>query len=497
MQNEIIAKLTENNEKATDTPDEVEYDFDESLKKDINNTIDSAMEEIAKIISTTKGSNFEASFKCPLSFADSGTRVIIPICEALKVFLGIENEDQIADINKYIKDTITSNLDDFLANVVPTFGNEFFDRIIDYNINFKMIDLYSNLHYALGQHFLYYAALGRYSDAVEKLPIDLKFRLYRLNDLNYTIEYKKDEITSLLEEKLSELIADLKDVAKDQYTLYIKENEIIKKNFSPKVLKAIENNLIEIMPQIRQDYEEALEKYLKERFMNKFTQFFNEETDNMLKIFYQEKERLITELDKLFSEKIDDDLHEVNMKFYETYVSIFRYYKFMRTFYINETIINFFNLYTNTSITPIINQFRYDLENLTFSTIMEDINNKSQIIEKINRNEFLDKIRELMKYFELNYYNPILNPFDEYTYYPYENLLLKTRDEFLNRNKLRLLDESEDAETETKIQESKDVEETFEQIIQLVTNQLSYALSCLEYFVLYNIMLHLISHIRI
>ena len=485
-QNEIIAKLTENNEKATDTPDEVEYDFDESLKKDINNTIDSAMEEIAKIISTTKGSNFEASFKCPLSFADSGTRVIIPICEALKVFLGIENEDQIADINKYIKDTITSNLDDFLANVVPTFGNEFFDRIIDYNINFKMIDLYSNLHYALGQHFLYYAALGRYSDAVEKLPIDLKFRLYRLNDLNYTIEYKKDEITSLLEEKLSELIADLKDVAKDQYTLYIKENEIIKKNFSPKVLKAIENNLIEIMPQIRQDYEEALEKYLKERFMNKFTQFFNEETDNMLKIFYKEKEKLINELDKLFSEKIDEDLHEVNMKFYETSISIFRYYKFMTTFYINETIINFFNLYTNTSITPIINQFRYDLENLTFSTIMEDINNKSQIIEKINRNEFLDKIRELMKYFELNYYNPILSPFDEYTYYPYENLLLKTRDEFLNRNKLRLLEESEDAETETKIQESKDVEETFEQIIQLVTNQLSYALSCLEYFVLYN-----------
>ena len=100
------------------------------------------MEEIGKIISTTKGSNFEANFECTLTFSGSGSRVIRPICESLIDFLVMEQEEQITDVNKYIKDAITSNLDDFLENVIPTFGNEFFDRIIDYNINFKMIDLY-------------------------------------------------------------------------------------------------------------------------------------------------------------------------------------------------------------------------------------------------------------------------------------------------------------------------------------------------------------------
>ena len=502
-QTEILSKLTENNEKSTDTLAEVDFDLDDSLKRDITSTIETAMEEIGKIISTTKGSNFEANFECTLTFSGSGSRVIRPICESLIDFLVMEQEEQITDVNKYIKDAITSNLDDFLENVIPTFGNEFFDRIIDYNINFKMIDLYSNLHYALGQHFLYYAALGRYTDGVEKLPIDLKFRLYRLNDINYTpidlkfrlyrlndinytIEYKRDEIINLLEGKLTELIANLKNVVSDQYTLYLEKNEIIKKNFSPKILKAIEFNLVEIMPQIKQDYEEALEKYLKERFMNKFTQFFNEESDNMLKVFYEEKERLIKELDKLFSEKIDEDLHAINKQFYETYVSIFNYYKHLKTFYIPENVTDFFNVYANTTINPIVSKFRSDLENLTFTTIKEDINNKSKIIENINVTKFLDIIRDIMKYFEMHYYIPILNAFENYTYYPYETLLLITRDGILNGNKLRSLEESEDGETAKKIQESRDVEDTFEQMMQLVTNFYSNALNSLDYYELYN-----------
>ena len=60
--------------------------------------------------------------------------------------------------------------------------------------------------------------------------------------LNYTKENKKYEIINLLEEKLTEIIENLRDVAENKYTLYFKENKIIKNNFNPELLEAIDNN---------------------------------------------------------------------------------------------------------------------------------------------------------------------------------------------------------------------------------------------------------------
>ena len=74
----------------------------------------------------------------------------------------LENDEQIEKISEIIQKGIRANFDGFLENVIPSFGHEFFGRIIDYNINFKIYNLYNNLQYALGLHLLYYAAIGRY-----------------------------------------------------------------------------------------------------------------------------------------------------------------------------------------------------------------------------------------------------------------------------------------------------------------------------------------------
>ena len=441
---------------------------------------------INTIILTTRGTNFKFTFKCSYNVTAYSSQVIIPICDSLIDILSAEKEEQTEKLSIRIKTTIIENLDDFLENVIPFFGNEFFDRIIDYNINFHIIDIYSNLHYALGQHFLYYSALGKYTDEVTELPKDLKYRLYRLNDLNYTIENKKYEIINLLEEKLSEIIENLSDVAENKYTLYFKENKIIKNNFSPELLEAIDNNLVEIMPQINKIYDDALEKYLKERFLNSFTNILNEETDNMLKIFDEEKKRLKTELDFLFSEKIDEDLHEVNANLIKTLLSIIDYNKYLRTFKFPEKIATFFRLYANTSIVPLFDTFRYDLENLTFVTIYQDINNRSKNIEKINTTEFLYKCREIIKYIEDVYYNPITIPIEEYNTPSYKEKLFAKKDELLDQNKLRrLVDKEEEKRLEIERQESKDVEETFNQIYQLIIIDRNYFISCFEFYYLF------------
>ena len=498
MYNIIVSKLDEHNGKLSDSTKRENYDFDTSMKTQINGTIDLAIMGINTIILTTKGTNFKATFKCSYNTTAYTSKVIISICESLIDILSAEYKEQIEKLSISIKTTIIENLDDFLENVIPSFGNEFFDRIIDYNINFHILDIYSNLHYALGQHFLYYAALGNYTDEVTQLPKDLKYRLYRLNDLNYTIENKKYEIIDLLEEKLNDIIYDLKSVVETKYTLYFRENKIIKSNFSPELLRAIDNNLDEIMPQIKKIYDDALEKYLKEKFLNAFTSILNEETDNMLKLFDDEKARLKAELDYLFSEKIDEDLHEVNSILIKTFLSIIDYYKYLRTFKFPEEITTYFRLYANVSIVPIFNTFRYDLENLTFVTIYNDINNRSKSIEKIDTTEFLIKCRELIKYFETNYYTPILKALDEYRKPSYQEILFAKRDELLDQTKLRrLTDTEEQAKLELERQESKDVEETFDQLYQLILNARSYFTSCFEYYYLVNEATNDISKVNI
>jgi hypothetical protein len=240
---DILDKLNTHNKKLYLTSN-VSYDFSNILKRQINKTIQNSIDNIEAIIITTKGTNFEAKFDCSLEFSDSGKNVIEPICRELKALLFTENDEQIEKINEIIQKTIKTNLNDFLNNVIPSFGNEFFDRIIDYNINFKIYNLYDNLQYALGQHFLYYAAIGRYTDEVKFLPVDLKERLYRLNDLDFTIQDKKEEIINLLEEKLNELINNLKSFANETYTSNLLNSEYIKSHFNPIVVKAINRNLI-------------------------------------------------------------------------------------------------------------------------------------------------------------------------------------------------------------------------------------------------------------
>ena len=75
------------------------------------------------------------------------------------------------------------------------------------------------------------------------------------------------------------------NIASDTYTYYLKENTFIKNNFNSIILTAIENNLNVILPQIEKEYNEALQKYLKNRFVDSFTNILDEETLKTLEYY--------------------------------------------------------------------------------------------------------------------------------------------------------------------------------------------------------------------
>ena len=93
--------------------------------------------------------------------------------------------------------------------------------------------------------------------------------------------------------------------------------------------------------------------------------------------------------------------------------------------------------------------------------------------------DFYYKIGELKKYFQLYFIKTILDTYNEYNTPSYrENLFNKYR-EILEGADVRIQD-SGDKELEIKRQESKDVEETFNQIKQLVETVLNSFSACFE-----------------
>ena len=434
------------------------------LEKNINEVSNNIYSEML----LTRVDKNQIYFPYSLNFTNSELSVIYPICYMLNQFLMYDNQAQIKKINEFIQNYIKTNIDDFLINVIPTFGNQFFERIIDYNINFKLIDLYQNLHYALGQSLLYYHSLDIIGNK-EALPFDLKIRLYKLNDLDVTVENKKNQISNLLGKKLSKLINELKNMANEIYSYYILENNLIKRSFSSKVFKKIKCNLEEIMPDIEIKYQEVLEEYLKEKFINSFTDVLDKESKEMIDVFNQEKNNLTQRLDYLFSSKEDKDLNEINKDINNTLMSIKDYKTYSSYFSFSYNFRNYYKNFSNEKLLPLFQKFNSDLNENFKKSIKDSINNKSLEIERLNSSNFFDKKDYVSKYLIQNYFDEIAYGIIDYgmTEEDYRNNLSKIIEQNKDNFRRRLVDfnnEEEILEESKRILNLKDVKEAFEEL---------------------------------
>ena len=478
-QTALLPKLTEeNNCTSTECPT---FDFTQETKDGINDIINEKINDIKNEISLIKGDNFEANINTEIEIPNSGITILRQIYESLKEFLSFENQEQASRINEFIQNAIKSNLDDFLNNVIPVYGNSFFERIIDYNINFKIVLLYENLHYGISKSLLYYHSLRLLNKDLNDLPFDLKIRLYDLNDFEYTVLNKVKEIKILSERKLSELINDLKYEAKNAYTQFLKEDKSIKNSFSSSILEKIDFNLEKIMPDIEKNYQIALEKYLKEKFLNSFSKILDEKTDHTIKIFYEEKDELIEKLDSLFSSVEDKDLNEVNHKINATLESIKIYNAFLPSFQIEKGPKDFLINYSENNLLPILNKFFTDMNKILSEKIKKTINNNSLEIENVIPLPFKNKAKEIFDDLFDNYINYIKTGIIEYgeTESDYKNnldrIIEQNQDNF---RRIRLLDEytteEQFVEENKKRLESKYVEESLEQMINKTRNVKQY-----------------------
>ena len=453
-----------------------EYDFNNDIQTEINTTIQTKINNINNQVLLTNGTNNEDKFQCKLD-CSRVQETIFPIMDSFERFLNSEKQEQNIKINNLLKSIIKSNFDDLLNNIIPTFGNEFFERIIKYNENFQISSLYNNLEYTLSQTLLYYLTLNIYKD-VDAVPKDLKNRLYNLNNLDSTIENKNKQILKLLEKKISEFIQESKINIMEKYMSFLEEDVSINRSFTKDIIKKINDNLIQMQPEMEKNYQKMLEQYLKEKLTISYTNVINDKTRELVKLVNEQRETLKSKLDDLFSLDSDKVLYEVNEKINNTLDAISEYNKFFESFSISNDIKEFLNNYGIKTIQPVFENFKIQLNKATKDKIMQNIDKNSKEFENLNPNEFIQQANNISQYFNTNYISNISHSINSYSNNGnyQENLDIER-----SKKRARLRRRLDGTQTEEEIAEDaherildSGIEESFGKILSTSTNTKNY-----------------------
>ena len=301
--------------------------------------------------------------------------------------------------------------------------------------------------------------------------------MYNLNNLDLTVENKNKQILKLLDKKISEFIKESKNTIMKEYISHLQEDVSIERSFNQLVLDRIDANLNTMKPEMEKNYQTKLELFLKDKLIDSYSKTINEKTREMVRLVNEQKEELRSKIDDLFSLDSDRVLYEVNEKINNTLDAINEYSNYFETFIISNGIKDYLSSYGSSTIKPIFEKFKIELNKATKDKIQLNIDKNSENIVKLNPNDFILQSNRSYQYFNTNYFENISNSINSYGPDDYKSNLDLER----SQKRQRLLRRLEGSETEEEIaQESYEriadsgIEETFQKIINTSTNIKNY-----------------------
>ena len=441
------------------------YDLNDTIIKEIDEIIKIKMDNIKNITDSTKGDVIENWKKIDFSLSYGK---IEQICKSLQSFINSEGDNEKEIIDNFLKEIMISNFNDLLENIIPSFGNRFFERIINYNENFKISSLYNTLKYSLTPVVQYYIYL-QISTKITSLTKDLKLKIYSLNDLDLTAQEKNKEILDLLNEKVNEFIENSQEFLVNRYKAFFKNDISIEQNFNGILRDEIINSLYEIQEKFNENYLNYMKKFFKDKLISSYTVVMNKKTAEMVSSVADKREILRAKLDDLFSLEPDKVLNEINNKINNTLYSIERYKSHFDTFQISENLEDFLNNFGTLNIQPKFERTMVVLNQETKNFIVKTMGKNSiEYKNYYNNEEFIEKVNLTNKEIKNKYINNINEAINNYGIEEYPNNLEKEigrQSNKIQRRLNRLLTEEEiENDYKEKIAD-KALDETFSRIL--------------------------------
>ena len=405
----------------TNTGDD-NYDFDEKIKDSINSEIETNINNINNtLISIQENVNIMGWER--LDYADE--RPFSNIQTKFKSFITNKISSEKKSIDKILEEIIYNNFEKVINNVILTFGKEYFERVMKYNENFRISNLYQNLKYSLVVSLQYYSSLYSTKKKYGTLTKDLKLKLYNLNDLNIIAKEKNDRILNNLEKDIDDLIKNSFNYVLQTYKDYLENDVSLEEHFTKTTIDQIIIKVLEMNSTLSKYYTDLLNKECKSKFIDSYSNVMNVQTDEMIQTIEDLKIKIRLKIDDLFTVDIEKVLNQTNYVMNMTLDSIKEYEAYFKSFSFPDNLIAFFDSYgdniiqgayegletlinkltKNETLTHLEQNIKVFNHNLDLTKFVEDKNN---IYTEI-KNKNIDKIKEAINSYGKEEYANKLN----------------------------------------------------------------------------------------
>ena len=356
-----------------------DYDFSETIINDIESFINTKNNEAKEQIEKMKEDKFEIEkdWKNPDFNNNKGDIFEDLINDFNSNFSNTYKNKELNDFYNIMSTNMHSNFKQILNNFIPSFGKDYFERLLKYNEIQIIKALYANLHYSLGITLTYYMFLT-YSNSMDSLPRDLVIKIIALNNIEHLAQKKNEEVLSLLYSKFGEFLEETKNNFVDIYIDYIKKDNSLKSDFNTNIIDLLSSILENKRNIFEDEYTNMMNINIKNPFIEQYKKTLKESTDDLLNFIFENKEQLKLELEGQFSLDKEDILHNIDTKINETLNLVEEIQKHFDSFKISKDIEDFLNNFAEKKILS----FHKEIENIFNDKIkyliLDNLNEKSK-----------------------------------------------------------------------------------------------------------------------
>ena len=391
-----------------------DYDFSESILNNINSKITNNIKLTKNIIENKmKGTKYviEDDWNNP-SFSNAKKEVFNQINALFGEFTLKHGPKEIKDFNNSISENINNNFKLIIDGFIPSFGKDYFERVLKYNEIQKIKTLYGNLQYSIGVTLTYYIYLS-ISDAMSQMPEDLETKILSVNSIDTIVNSKNNEVLDSLNSKLNDFFENTKNDLINKYISHMINDKTIKDSFDTNILDLVNTILNEKKYIFENEYIKMMNTYIKNPFIEQYKTTLNKETMAMLDFIEENKEILRIQLKDLLSMNNDEVLNNIETKLNNTIKAIDDYKLHFKSFKISDVVKNFLNEYVENNILNnhkpikkildertkdlILQYFNSSSEEFKKSYIYEEFESKLNETNDLLKNTFIDKIIEYIK----------------------------------------------------------------------------------------------------
>ena len=422
------------------------YDLPEAILNDINAFIKEKIENLKNIMKDMEGKEYTIENMIPADFSPSAEdNIYAKISKMFQNFTLTYTSQEKNDFDKVVGENALNNFKTLMQNFIPSFGVDFFDRILKYNEIQKINTLYDNLRYSLAETILYYMGVVSINENAH-LPVDIKLRLFNLNDLDSVVKTKNDLIISTLNEKLDSYFDETKNYITTKYINDINTNEEFDLKFKADLKETIKGLINGNVHNYENEYINMMKENIKTHFIEEYRSVLNSATKFMNEFIENTKIELKGELDKTFSLDSDSILADSQTKLNKTKTAVDDYNTHFATFQIPEAVINFLENFGSDVLAPKYRQLKDLLDKKTTELVINNLETLSNAFrEEYSIENFQEEVKKINKNFT-SYFNKFNNIITRYGYI--EDVYKQNLDkEIANYRRIRLLEEADSQKT--------------------------------------------------